>query len=143
MVAHSSFNLVNQPRDKQPEPGSASRTSSRAGFTLVEMMVAVVILAVGLLGLASTAAVVTRQIGGGTTQTLAANAIQSRTEWMRSLPCSKIKDSTATTRGVREHWVPRVTKNGVLWVVDTVKYSISGSKQSQTVQTYNMTVPCL
>ncbi len=121
---------------------ATSTAPARAGFTLVEMMVAVVILAVGLLGLASTSALVTRQIGGGTTQTQAANVIQSRAEWMRSLPCSKIKDSTATTRGVREHWVPGTTKNGFLWVVDTVKYSVSGSKRSLTVQTYNITVRC-
>jgi Tfp pilus assembly protein PilV len=102
-------------------------------------MVAVVILAVGLLGLASTAAVVTRQVGGGAQQSIAANAIQSRLEWMRSVPCVKIKDSIVTNRRIREHWVTGPTRNGVLWVRDTVKYSVGGSPRTQV---YTMTVPC-
>jgi prepilin-type N-terminal cleavage/methylation domain-containing protein len=120
-------------------PAGDGPAASRSGFTLVEMMVAVVILAVGLLGLASTAAVVTRQVGGGAQQSLAANAVQSRLEWMRSVPCSKITDSTAKNRGVSEHWVPGAKVNGVLWVVDSVRYSVGGTAR---VQTYTMTVPC-
>jgi prepilin-type N-terminal cleavage/methylation domain-containing protein len=37
----------------------------RRGFTIVEIMIAIIILSVGLLGLASTAALVTRMIGRG------------------------------------------------------------------------------
>jgi prepilin-type N-terminal cleavage/methylation domain-containing protein len=37
----------------------------RRGFTIIEIMIAVIILSVGLLGLASTAALVTRMIGRG------------------------------------------------------------------------------
>lgn len=117
-------------------PGSPRR---RAGLTLVEMMVSVVILSVGLLGLASTSAVVTRQVGGSANQTVAANAIQSRLEWMRSMPCSKISDSTATYRGVREHWVPGPTINRVLWVSDTIRFAVGGTMRTQV---YTMTVQC-
>jgi prepilin-type N-terminal cleavage/methylation domain-containing protein len=120
-------------------PAGDGPTARRAGLTLVEMMVAVVILAVGLLGLASTAAVVTRQVGGGAQQSLAANAIQSRFEWMYSVPCSTITDSTTKNRGVTEHWVPGAKVNGILWVVDSVRYSVGGTAR---VQTYTMTVPC-
>jgi prepilin-type N-terminal cleavage/methylation domain-containing protein len=116
-----------------------SHVRPRSGMTLVEMMVAVVILSVGLLGLAGTSAVVTRQVSGGASQSIAANAIQSRLEWMRSLPCSAIKDSTATNRGVREHWILGPTANGVLWVRDTVQYSVGGTRRTHT---YTMTVPC-
>jgi Tfp pilus assembly protein PilV len=108
-------------------------------LTLVEIMVAVFVLSVGLLGLASTSAVITRQVGGNTNQNVAANVIQSRLEWMRSVPCAKITDSTATTRGVTEHWVPGATINRVLWVKDTIKYSVGGSARTQV---YTMAVPC-
>jgi prepilin-type N-terminal cleavage/methylation domain-containing protein len=111
----------------------------RSGLTLVEMMVAVVILAVGLLGLASTSAVITRQMGGTATQTIAANVVQTRLEWMRSVPCANITDSTATTRGVTEHWVPGATIKRVLWVTDTLKYSVGGSARTAV---YTMAVPC-
>jgi Tfp pilus assembly protein PilV len=109
-------------------------------LTLVEMMVAVVILAVGLLGLASTSAVVTRQVGGSANQSQAANAIQARLEWMRSVPCSKIpNDSTVTYRGVRERWIRGSIVNRVLWVRDTVQFSVGGSVKTQV---YTMTVQC-
>jgi prepilin-type N-terminal cleavage/methylation domain-containing protein len=111
----------------------------RSGLTLVEMMVAIMIVTVGLLGLAGSSAYVIRQVSGGANQSIAANAIQSRLEWMRSVPCSQIKDSTATNRGVREHWVPGPTHNGILWVRDTIRYSVGGTPRTQT---YTMTVPC-
>jgi prepilin-type N-terminal cleavage/methylation domain-containing protein len=120
-------------------PGRASPLRPRSGFTLVEMMVAVVILATGLLGLVSTAAYVVRQVSGGAQQTIAANVVQSRLEWMRSVPCDAIQDSSTTTRGISERWVRGPTANQVLFVVDTVKYSVSGSPR---VHTYTMTVPC-
>lgn len=116
-----------------------TRVRRRSGLTLVEMMVAVVILAVGLLGLASTSAVITRQMGGTATQTTAANVVQSRLEWMRSVPCASITDSTATTRGVTERWVPGATIKRVLWVTDTLKYSVGGSARTEV---YTMAVPC-
>jgi len=108
-------------------------------LTLVEMMVAVVMLAVGLLGLVGTGAVVTRQIGGGTRQGLAAQVIANRVERLRSMNCPQIASDTQTTRGVYERWVRGATKNGVLSVVDTVKYSVGGSQKAQT---FTITVPC-
>ena len=47
--------------------------SNRDGFTLVEVMVAIVILAVGILGLAATASVVTKQMTGAVHQRVARN----------------------------------------------------------------------
>jgi Tfp pilus assembly protein PilV len=73
------------------------------------MMVAIVVLTVGLLGMVGTSAIVTRQATGAATLSVAANAIQSRLEWMRSLPCPQIRDSTALNRGIAEQWVPGLT----------------------------------
>src|SRR3712207_1050309 len=111
----------------------------RAGLTLVEMMVAVVMLAVGLLGLVGTAGVVTRQIGGGTRQGLAAQAIANRIERLRAMDCAQIQSGTATTRGVYESWVRGTKVNRVLYVVDTVKYTVSRSAKTQI---FTITVPC-
>ena len=119
--------------------GYGSPASRRSGLTLVEMMVAVVMLAVGLLGLVGTAAVVTRQIGGGTRQGLAAQVIANRLERFRALDCPQIQPGSTTTRGVYESWVPGAKVNRVLYVVDTVKYSVGGSQKTQT---FTITVPC-
>lgn len=65
----------------------AMPAGDRRGFTLVELIVAIVILSVGVLGLASTAAVVTRQIGAGAQQARAAAVAQARFENLRGMSC--------------------------------------------------------
>ncbi|MFN2563886.1 MAG: prepilin-type N-terminal cleavage/methylation domain-containing protein [Gemmatimonadaceae bacterium] len=135
----ASCGLTGCARARWAAPAGDGLPARRSGLTLVEMMVAVLILAVGLLGLAGTSALVTRQVGGGADQTLATHVVQSRLEWLRSMPCSSIKDSTATTGRVTERWVRSATVNRVLWVVDTVKYPVG---RSQRTQTFTMTVPC-
>jgi prepilin-type N-terminal cleavage/methylation domain-containing protein len=120
-------------------PAANGLPARRSGLTLVEMMVAVVILAVGLLGLASTSAVVTRQVGGAASQTLAANVIQSRLEWMRAVPCATIQNKEVQTRGIKEVLVRGAEVNRILWVTDTIKYSVGGSPRTQV---YTMTAQC-
>ncbi len=89
-----------------------ARASARAGFTIVEVLAAVFLLAVGLLAVAGLAAVAQRTTRRGTTQTLAAAIGQSRFDSLASLPCRTLAvngatTGGATTRGVRERW--RVT----------------------------------
>jgi len=115
---------------------------ARRGFTLVEMLVAVVILAIGLLGLVSSAAVVTRQIGGGAKQGIAAQTIANRLEKFRSLGCNPIEaltTTTETTRGVYESWTSKGRTNGVLFIADTVKFTLGGTPKKQV---YHIAVPC-
>lgn len=116
-----------------PEPG-------RAGFTLVEIMVAVVILSIGILGLAATASVVTRQMTGSVHQSVAANVAYSRMEHIRTGNCVAMADSsgTATTRNVREKWVITKTNNALL-VYDTITYLVRGTKKTQA---YHAEFPC-
>ena len=80
----------------------------RRGFTLVELIVAIVILSVGVLGLASTAAVVTRQIGGGAQQSRAAAVAQARFESLRGMSCVDYGGLPFTgeddAEGFRESW---------------------------------------
>ena len=57
--------------------------SNRSGFTLIEVMVAIVILSVGVLGLISTSALVTRMIGRGNITTKATQQAQTRLEILR------------------------------------------------------------
>ena len=86
-----------------------TRKRARQGFTLVELIIAIIILVVGVLGLASTAAVVMRQITASSMQTRAAMMAQSRLEQLRSVPCANMANGNATSNGVTETW--RVTVN--------------------------------
>ena len=76
----------------------------RRGFTLVELIAAILILVVGVLGLASTAAVVMRQITGSQMQTRAAVVAQSRFERLRSVNCALATGGTNTANGITETW---------------------------------------
>jgi prepilin-type N-terminal cleavage/methylation domain-containing protein len=58
---------------------------NRRGFTIVEIMIAVVILCVGLLGLASAGATVTRMLAKGKGNTLTADFTQKTLDSLRSL----------------------------------------------------------
>ena len=76
----------------------------RDGFTIAEVVVAMVILSVGLLALASGSMGVIRQMRAGNQAAVAAMVAQSRMEKMRSRMCVNISTGTATTNGMSEKW---------------------------------------
>ena len=114
----------------------------RRGFTLVEVMVAIVILSIGVLGLAATAGVVVRQMTGAVHQSVASTVAYSRMEKIRTSNCVAMKDSsgTATTRNVQEKWVIVGTAGShALLVYDTITYMVRGKKKTQA---YHSEYPC-
>lgn len=97
----------------------------RAGFTLVELIVAILILTVGVLGLAGTAAVVTRQMGGGRTQTLAAAIAQSRFDSLAALGCNMLPASGSVRQTLSSSGITEVVtvsdSNDTKFVIDTIR----------------------
>src|SRR5437588_6872352 len=72
------------------------------GFTLVEVIIAILVLTVGLLGLVTSAALVTRMIGRGQHSAVAAQYAQRRLEMLRVTGCkSQTSGSEVWTRGER------------------------------------------
>jgi type IV pilus modification protein PilV len=71
---------------------------NRAGFTIVEVLVAVMVLAIGILGLVTTAGLVTRMIGQGQRYTEAATLANERFEILRVQRCPAV-GSGSETRG--------------------------------------------
>ena len=117
----------------------ARRTKARAGFTLVEVMVAMMILTIGLLGLASTSAVVVRQMGDAGRMGVAASVAQSRIEKLRLATCTTASAGSSTARGVSESWT--ITPQVRSARIDvTVTYSTRRGLRSQS---YRSTVPCI
>ena len=107
----------------------ASRRAPRRGFTLVELIAAIIILVVGVLGLASTAAVVMRQINGSAMQTRAALIAQSRLERLRSGNCALLNSGTAVSSGITERWSSGV-QNRSAWILVTVSWTERGRSRS-------------
>lgn len=107
--------------------------SDRSGFTITEVMIAVVILALGVLALVSGSAAATRMLSQGQRTTNAAVVAAARLERLRRAAnatnprCTSgnFASGTATTNGVTETWT--VPTSGisrvVLEVVTYKKYS--------------------
>lgn len=94
----------------------------RDGFTLAEVVIAMVILSVGLLALASGSMGVMRQMRAGNQAAIAAMVAQSRMEKMRSRSCSSISTGTTTTSGMSEKWTVTSLSSRVSAVAETVTY---------------------
>jgi type IV pilus assembly protein PilV len=109
------------------------------GFTIVEVLVAVIVLSVGILALASTAAVITRQVRSARQQTVAAAAAQSRFDRLHAVTCTGITSSTASGGGLTEHWIV-TNATRVKSVTDTVKWTDRGVQKTQV---YRSLIPCL
>ncbi|MGH7521175.1 MAG: prepilin-type N-terminal cleavage/methylation domain-containing protein [Gemmatimonadales bacterium] len=62
--------------------------SNESGFTIIEIIIAIIVLTVGILGLVSTAALVTRMIGRGRVSEGAAIFATQRMEQLRASACT-------------------------------------------------------
>ena len=112
---------------------------SRKGFTLVELIVALMVFTVGVLAVTGSSTVVMTMVGGSHRRTIAAAVAESRFERLRAMSCAGHTNGTTTTRGVRETWtiVPGSFTNDVTVLVT---YASSGGRVS--TQTYQSFIPC-
>ncbi|MGH7672329.1 MAG: type IV pilus modification PilV family protein [Gemmatimonadales bacterium] len=72
-----------------------SQRRGERGFTIVEVLIAIVVLTVGLLGLVTTAALVTRMIGQGQRSAVAATFAGQRLEILRAGACPPVAQRAA------------------------------------------------
>ena len=77
---------------------------SRAGFTLAELLVALMVFSVGALAMVATSANVMTLITSSKNRTLAAAVAEARFERLRAQPCSAHRSDSTTTRGIGEVW---------------------------------------
>ena len=123
---------------KQPVLRPARRP--RDGVTLVEILVAVVMLTVAAGGLMSSSAAVANQMGGGVRQTVAASVAQARLDSLTSLSCAQLGAGAATgsssTRVVQESWTVTDGRN-----IKTIAVNIQIPRRANTL-VYSMVIPC-
>jgi prepilin-type N-terminal cleavage/methylation domain-containing protein len=110
---------------------------NRSGFTLVELLVAVVLLGVGLLALAAGTGSITRTLNGSRIATVAASQAYERMDRLRAAardnptPCSSTSFTSSaapvTTQGVTLTW--SVPASGALRkVVVIASYKVGGNR---------------
>ncbi|PYP51075.1 MAG: hypothetical protein DMD45_09025 [Gemmatimonadetes bacterium] len=111
---------------------------SERGFTIAELMVAVVIFSVGLLAMAGTAAVIMTTLTSTQSRTIAAGVAESRFERLRTTGCASRASGSAKTRGIAEVW----TLNHLARADDvTVAVTFLSSHQPRT-ETFRSFMPC-
>ena len=124
---------------RRPTRGRVKR--SARGFTIIEMIVAIILLAVGMLGLAGFTLVTSTQMKGAKLQETAALVVQSRLDSLSSVTCTALasagtQSGTATTLGVTEKWAV-VDGNDIKSIYDTVSFSTRKNKL-----VYKSIIPC-
>lgn len=120
---------------------------SERGFTIVEVIIAIIVLTVGLLGLVATSALVTRMIARGQRSANAANFAGNRLELLRVTGCKTQtagKDTLFTqsrTPAAINSWVFTDATNRHWTIVDTLRYQTSkGAWRTDILETQ---VSCL
>lgn len=104
--------------------------SDRRGFTIIEVLIAVMILTVGIVGLATTAALVTRMVGQGQRYTEAASMASERFEILRAQPCASLANGSQTSGGYTVAWtVTTVGGSGRQFDVTVTSPTTSGTRQ--------------
>lgn len=116
--------------------------SDTRGFTIVEVLVAMVVLSVGVLALVSSAALVTRMVGTGQHSTRATQVAERRLETLRQsarstvVPCTNVPagNGNATTEGMLETWSVTVTGQARN-LVSNVTYNVPRGTRTVTLRT--------
>ena len=107
----------------------------RAGFTLVETLVALLLFQIGMLAVAATGAVAARDIAIARRTAQARDLARNRIETLRSTACAVPSGSHGTAApvaGVVEHW--RVSSDGASReIVDSVVYQLPVGRSGSVV----------
>lgn len=119
-------------------PASALRP--RAGVSLVEILIAAVMLMVAVMGLLGASSSISREMGAGRRQMVAASIAQRRLDSLQSLPCatlSAVGSGSGTSNGIREQWT--VTGSGATRLL-TLELTVPRVSRAYR---YTTLVPCV
>jgi prepilin-type N-terminal cleavage/methylation domain-containing protein len=94
---------------------------ARRGFTLIEMIIAIIVMSIGIMALAGTASFVATQMGGGNAQTIAAAMANKVSDSLAARRCSALVSGSQTRRGVTVSWEV-ADSSRTRWVTEQVQY---------------------
>mgnify|MGYP001563764298 CR=1 FL=1 len=110
---------------------------ARSAFSLVELLTALVLLAVGLAAFARAAAAVARLENDARLRRVLAEATQSRLDSLAAQPCGPARQGQAVRAGVDERW--SATSDGRRW---SLSDSLVVRARPTLSRAYVATVPC-
>ena len=109
------------------------RRSHRSGFTLIELVIAAFIFAVGALALEATAVASLRRMRRSIDLSFAASVARSRLETLAAARCDGLASGSDEVRGVVSTWTVESTAlPTVRAVAQTLTYSLDGRQRTDT-----------
>ena len=119
--------IGNKRRLRRPRP-------ARRGFTVIEVIIAIIVMSIGIMGLAGTAGYVAQQMGGGNAQTIAAALATKVADSLSARRCTAVTSGSQTKRGVTVTWTVSDSSR-TKWVAEQVQYTLKRG----TTRTFNYT----
>jgi prepilin-type N-terminal cleavage/methylation domain-containing protein len=80
------------------------RMTARVGFSLIEVVIAILILSVGALALAGSSAVMVRRLSDSARTAAGASVARSRIESSLAAPCSALTAGSEQILGIHSEW---------------------------------------
>jgi prepilin-type N-terminal cleavage/methylation domain-containing protein len=108
---------------------------ARRGFTLIEVVVAVVLIDVGLMSLVAGSAVLLRRIAQTRAESAARQTAGNRLETLASQRCVASVGTSVGPNGLREEWSSELSGAGTRELRDSVTYTALGQIRSIVVRT--------
>ena len=112
---------------------------SRRGFSLVELIVALTVLAIGLLGVASVSTLVARRIAIAESHVLSTTAAGSLIDSLAGIPCPSVASGSDAAGRVAREWTVSGTGRARAIRVDTRAVSAPGRERVERLTT---AIPC-
>ncbi len=108
---------------------------SERGFSLVELLVSILILTVGILGLAAAAGNVQRMVGWGGRFGASAAVANAELEQLRATSCAALGTSGTATKGIYSLSWTITTSGNLMTYTLTVTYPNGRSTRTDTYET--------
>jgi prepilin-type N-terminal cleavage/methylation domain-containing protein len=114
------------------------KAADRDGYTLVELVVALLLFAIGGLALTSTSAVIGRQLNSNTVRDQAGRIATSRLEILRA-QCRAASTGSETLQRIRSEWTVSFPDPARVSLVESVTYETWSGRRTDI---YRATAPC-
>jgi Tfp pilus assembly protein PilV len=111
------------------------------GFTLVETIVAIVLIEIGLLALVASTGIVVRETLIVRARTTALELARNRVETIAATPCIATVGGISAPSGFREDWSARLVPVSSREIGDSVTYTVQRVSRTVTLKTRTPCTP--